>query len=132
MWLIPGIPLWLFDMSLTGDAPVSTFLSHLGGTTIGIWALSRMRAHKNMWIHAWLYGFFVQMLCRLMTPRELNVNVAFQIYHGFDRIFKVYWHYWIFNAILAVTALWILSWLLNRIFPATGTESYGDLHTETA
>jgi hypothetical protein len=131
MWLIPGVPLWLFDMSLTGDAPISTFLSHLGGMTIGLVALSKVRAEANMWIYAWLYGFLIQMICRLFTPPSLNVNVAFQIYYGFDRLFSEYGHYWIFNAVLSAFALWLLSLVLNRIFPAR-QEHRVEFHTETA
>jgi multidrug transporter EmrE-like cation transporter len=132
MWLIPGVPLWLIDMSRTGDAPISTFLSHLGGLSVGIFALSRVRAERNMWIYAWIYGFFIQMICRMFTPPELNVNVAFQIYKGFDRIFHVYWHYWIFNAVLSATVLWILGIVLSRIFPQKKEDTYVGMQTETA
>jgi hypothetical protein len=132
MWLITGVPLWLFDMSLTGDSPVSTFLSHLGGMSIGVLALSKVRADPNMWIYAWVYGFLVQMICRLFTPPSLNVNVAFQIYYGFDRLFIEYWHYWIFNAVLSAIALWLFSLLLNRIFPCDKQEHRVEFHTETA
>jgi hypothetical protein len=132
LWLIPGIPLWLWDMSRTGDHPLSTFLSHLGGLTVAMIALSKFRAKPNMFIYAWLYGFLVQLICRFVTPPELNVNVAFQIYPGFDRIFHNYWHYWIFSASLAAAVLWALSIILNKIFPKQKQDEYGKYYAEIA
>jgi hypothetical protein len=124
MWLIPGLPLWIIDMSFTGDAPVSTFLSHVGGTAIGLYAMSKVRAQRNMWMHAWLYGFVVQLVCMLFTPADLNVNVSHRIYHGFDRIFQSYTSYWIFNALLAAIVLCFLSFLLNKLFPGHERDRY--------
>ena len=132
IWLIPGIPLWLWDMSRTGDAPISTFLSHLGGTTVALIALAKVRAKPNMFLYAWLYGLLIQTICRFTTPPELNVNVAFQIYPGFDRIFENYWSYWIFSAVLAAAILWMFSLLLNRAFPNHKQEDYGTFQTKTA
>ncbi len=132
LWFIPGIPLWLWDMSRTGDAPISTFLSHLGGMIVALIALAKVRAKPNMFIYAWLYGFLVQTICRFITPPELNVNVAFDIYPGFDRIFENYWKYWMFSAVLAAAVLWTLSLLLNRAFPNRKQEEYGTFQTKTA
>jgi hypothetical protein len=132
LWLIPGIPLWIWDMSRTGSAPLSTFLSHLGGTLVAIIALARVRAKPNMFIYAWLYGFAVQLICRFITPPELNVNVAFQIYPGFVRIFDNYWYYWIFSASIAVAVLWLLSLILNKMFPYQKKDEYGKYYAEIA
>jgi hypothetical protein len=132
LWLIPGIPLWIWDMSRTGDDPLSTFLSHMGGTAVAILALGKVRATPNMFFYAWLYGFFVQLICRFVTPPELNVNVAFQIYPGFDLIFQNYWSYWIFSAMLAMVVLWLLNILLNLLFPNQNREKYGSVQTKTA
>ena len=116
LWLIPGIPLWVLDMARTGYSPATTFLSHLGGLVIGLFALSRVNADKNMWIHAWIYAFFAWIACRLFTSPDLNVNVAFQIYPPLDRVFHHYWEYWIFNAIFSAGGLWLLTQILNLRF----------------
>ena len=132
LWLIPGIPLWLWDMSRTGSAPLSTFLSHLGATIVAIIALAKVRAKPNVFIYAWVYGFLVQLICRYVTPPELNVNVAFQIYPGFDRIFHNYWHYWIFSACLAVAILWAMNLILIKLFPQQKQDEYGKYYAKTA
>ena len=113
LWLIPGIPLWLFDMYRTGYSPVTTFLSHLGGLVVGLFALSRVKVNKNLWIPAWIYGLIVQIICRLFTSPELNINVAFKIYGPLEKFFPNYWMYWIFNAVFAAIGLWLLSLICN-------------------
>ena len=132
LWLVPGIPLWLWDMSRTGSTPLSTFLSHLGGLTVAMIALAKVRAKPNVFIYAWMYGFLVQLICRFVTPPELNVNVAFKIYPGFDLFFKHYWSYWIFSAVVAVIVLWLLNFLMNQAFPNHKKEKYGNIQTKTA
>ena len=76
VWIVPGIPLWIMDMMRTGEAPVITFLSHLGGLVVGVVAVRRVRADR----YAWLYGIacylLVQQVCRVVTRPELSVNVA--------------------------------------------------------
>lgn len=113
LWLIPGIPLWLLDMARTGYNPPSTFISHVGGVAVGLFALSRVKSDKKMWVYAWIYGLIVQATCRLFTSPDLNVNVAFHIYSPLDGIFHQYWVYWIFNAIVAAAGLWLLSLICN-------------------
>src|SRR4030095_1359197 len=75
LWLIPGVPLWLYDMNRTGYDPTTTFFPHIGGTLVGLYALYCVKGRRHMWIYAWVYGLIVQILCRFLTPRELNVNV---------------------------------------------------------
>jgi len=116
LWLIPGIPLWIFDMMRTGYSPATTFASHIGGIAVGLYALSRIHADRNMWVYAWTYGFIMQAVCRVSTPPEINVNVAFKIYSPLSGIFHQYWQYWIFNAVVAAAGLWLLALLLNARF----------------
>ncbi len=132
LWLIPGVPLWLIDMLATGENPVSTFLSHLGGMTVGLIALSQIKAERMMWLYAWIYGITLQMICRFFTPPELNINVAFDMFSGWHGLFQVYWKYWTFIALISFTGLWLLSLILNRIFPGSQKESYGKFRAETA
>jgi hypothetical protein len=113
LWLIPGIPLWLVDMTRTGYSPASTFVSHVGGLAVAIYALSKIHATKTMWLYGWIYGFLVQAACRLFTPPVLNVNVAFETYPPLSTIFHHYWQYWIFNAVASAAGLWLIAFVLN-------------------
>jgi hypothetical protein len=117
LWLIPALPLWLLDMLNTTENPPSTFLSHIGGLTVALIAMTRVRADHKGWIFAVLYGSTMQLICRFFTPRALNVNVAFAPYYGYEHVFDAYWEYWLFCATLSVIAMFLLGQLLLRIFP---------------
>ena len=89
IWFIPGLPLWIMDMLNTTEDPISTFLSHIGGLTVSMIALHRVRADRISWLYAVLYGLVIQQICRFFTTPALNVNVAFAPYYGWERVFDL-------------------------------------------
>jgi hypothetical protein len=117
VWGIPAVPLWIIDMLHTGDYPVSTFFSHLGGFAVGVLAMGKVRSQRWLWIYAFVYAIVLQQVSRWITPPSLNVNVAFRPYYGWESTFAVYWQWWLFIAVVAGTALWLMGLLLWRIFP---------------
>ena len=117
LWAIPGVPLWMVDMLHTGDYPISTFLSHLGGFTVGFFAMRKVRAHKWAWMFAWIYGLSMQQLCRWITPPKLNVNVAFKPYYGWEHTFNSYWKWWLFIAAISALGLWLMGLLTHILLP---------------
>lgn len=120
LWLIPGLPLWVVDMLHTGDFPISTFLSHVGATIVGLHAFYIVRGDRNSWFYAVLYGLATQSVSRWTTNPVLNVNVAFQPYYGWNQIFSSYWQWWLFTAVMSVAGLWLMGSLLYRLFPPAG------------
>jgi len=117
LWAIPGLPLWMVDMLHTGDYPVSTFLSHAGGFAIGLIGIIKVGADRISWFYALIYALSIQQVCRFMTPPELNVNVAFRPYYGWEHTFDSYIKWWLFTAVMAAAALWLMGELLLRILP---------------
>jgi hypothetical protein len=117
IWLIPGIPLWIMDMARTGQTPVITFFSHLVCPAVGLAALWRIRANRWTWLHALGAYLLCQQLARMVTPPDLNVNVAHSIYPGWERFFGAYWQYWIFTTLCAAGGLWLLGRLLLKAMP---------------
>ena len=117
LWLLPGIPLWMMDMARTGQMPVITFFSHLGGAAVALVAIHRVRGGRWAWLHAWLLYLVCQQVARMVTRPELNVNVAHRIYPGWERWFGAYWQYWIFTTGSAALGLWVLGWVLCRVVP---------------
>ncbi|MEW6738063.1 MAG: hypothetical protein AB1489_42700 [Acidobacteriota bacterium] len=117
IWIIVGFPLWIMDMVVTGEFAVTSLLSHTGGLIIGLVALARIRTVRHSWVYAFIGGLIAQQLTRIITPRELNVNIAHKIYNGWEGIFVYYWQYWIFISIMAAFWLWLTGALLARLFP---------------
>lgn len=120
LWLIPTLPLWFIESWEYRDFPVTSVLSHAGSVAFGLLFLKRIGMNRNAWIAAVIWGFGVQLLCRLFTDPALNINVSHDMYPGWKNTFSHYWQFWIFVAAEAVAGLALLSHLLNRRFPPPG------------
>jgi len=117
LWLLLGIPLWVLDMALTGDCNVPTFLSHIGGLTVGLAAVWKLRAAARAWRDALAGYLFLQLVCRFATPPELNVNVAHRQYDNVPTPFAAYWQYWLVTTLAVAACLWLANVGLQRVFP---------------
>lgn len=113
-WLILGVPPWFYDMVATGlITPVSIF-SHLGGASLGIYALWKVRPKCGSWILSLLFFLILQQITRLLTPADIymNVNVAHFAYGPWKDLITDYRIYWVVNTFLTGLALWIMEWML--------------------
>ncbi len=117
VWLIPGLPVWLlFVVRAWGFVPTST-LAHLGGLTVGLYALARVRVDRATWLHAFVWYLLVQFVCRLITPPALNVNLAHSVYEGWQGTFSAYWQFWLATTAAVAAALCLLVLLLSKLWP---------------
>jgi hypothetical protein len=117
IWLIPGLPLWLWFVVREGGWILSSFFPHVGGLIVGLVAMHRVRASRWTWLYGFAWYLFVQEVCRLFTPAELNINVSHLIYGGFETMFGAYWQFWIAMSLLVVVGLWLIGLVLLKMFP---------------
>lgn len=116
VWIVLGIPLWALDAWRSGGTTLVSLGSHLGGLAVGLYALWRLRLSSNPWLAALLLLVAIQQLCRWLTPKALNVNLAHAEYAGWEGAFGGYWAYWLVNAVAAAGALWGIGRLLTFWF----------------
>lgn len=134
IWLIPGVAVWFvyvvptWGMLLTGKFGVpeligvtSSTLAHLGGLSVGLPVLRRIRMDDRAWFYAFVWYLVVQVLSRLMTPAALNVNVAHRIQDGWEQTFSSYLKFWLVLTLLVAVCLWILGRLLKMLWPISAT-----------
>ncbi|HEV2864377.1 MAG TPA: hypothetical protein VGX48_25485 [Pyrinomonadaceae bacterium] len=130
MWLIAGLPLWAWDQLEQGVGPVSTFLTHFGGLAVGLLALSRARAARRVWLHAFGLYLALQLAARLLTSPELNVNLAHEVHGSWRGLFDSYWKFSVFMSAVVAPALWLTGLAMLRLFPPAGGRpkrgDYGD------
>jgi hypothetical protein len=121
LWLIPGLPLWVWFVVIVdnGWLLTSTF-SHVGGLAVGLWAFHRVRAAGPTWMYATAWYLGVQQLCRVFTPPDLNVNVSHRIYQGYETMFAAYWQYWAATTAMVASGLFLLGLVTRRLFPPRG------------
>ena len=117
LFIIFGLPPWIFDMFMIKIVtPVSVF-SHLGGAVVGLIALAKVRARRWAWLPALALFILVQQICRFATPPDLNVNAAHYAYGPWKNLFSSYWKYWVVITLMIAAGLWIVEFVLVKLFP---------------
>ena len=132
IWMVPGVAVWFvyvvptWGPLLTGRASyaevfgvLSSTLAHLGGFAVGLAVLRRVGMDARAWVYAFLWYFIIQIISRLLTPPELNVNLAHRIQPGWEQTFSGYWKFWFVLTTLVGVCLWLLGLLLRRMWPAS-------------
>jgi hypothetical protein len=100
LWLLVGVPLWILDLISGAELAPTSILTHVGGLALGITYVCLRGMSAGSWWKASLALIALQQLCRLVTPAEANVNIAFTIHKGWERWFPSYFWYWLVLTIL--------------------------------
>ncbi len=116
-WLIPGLVLWVWFVVLKGEWIFTAFLTHIGGLIIGLIAFSKVRADNKTWIYSIAFFLFIQLISRIITPATLDVNIAHNIYKGWDIIFSKYWQFWLAMTFSVVVLQWFIGIVLLKLWP---------------
>lgn len=119
IWTVPGLVVWFVYVVLPWGLFISSILAHLGGFTVGLIALRRVRMDRVSWVFALAWYFLVQFLSRLFTSAALNVNVAHTVAPGWQETFNSYWSFWVVLAVIAVVLLTALNWIFYKLWPET-------------
>lgn len=118
IWTIPGLVVWLIYIVMSWGMFLSSTLAHVGGIVVGLVAIRKVGMDRSAWFYALCWYFVAQLLSRLITPVELNVNVAHTIEPGWRQTFGAYWKFWVVLALTTAIVLWLLGLLLNKLWPA--------------
>jgi hypothetical protein len=133
-WSMPGVIVWClyvvptWGMFLTGKGSagefygvVSSTLAHVGGLSVGILVLRKIRMNGSAWVYAFLWYFIVQLASRIVTPVALNVNLSQRVQDGWEGLFTSYLKFWLILTALVGVCLWLLGLMLKRFWPASST-----------
>ena len=118
IWTIPGLLVWFIYVVLAWGVFLTSTLAHVGGLAVAIIVLSKYRMDRTAW--RWAFGWYlaIQLLSRLVTPAELNVNLAHAIQPGWEQGFGSYWIFWLTLTLATIFCLWVTGLLLWSIWPA--------------
>jgi hypothetical protein len=112
LWTLLGCPLWLRELFLDPTILLSSYLAHLGGLAVALWALPRYRG-RSFWLWAFALGVAVRALCGWLTPADLNVNVSHATRDGWETVFPDFWQYWIASSLAMGALLYLIERLLR-------------------
>jgi hypothetical protein len=117
IWTIPGLGIWFWYVLLSGSTGLSSTLAHVGGLIVAIFVIRRVRMDRKAWLYAFVWYLLMQLVSRLATARELNVNVAHFIQPGWERAFGSFWKFWLVMTIVVAIALWLIGLVFSLIWP---------------
>jgi hypothetical protein len=131
IWSMPGLVVWglyvvpTWGMLVTGRMSLPEFygvitstLAHVGGLSVGILVLRKVKMNAGAWAYAFLWYLIIQGASRRLTPVALNVNLSQRIQDGWETSFGSYWKFWLVLSALVAVCLWLLGFLLKRLWPA--------------
>jgi hypothetical protein len=126
LWLLVGLPLWLWYLLQAGHYAWSSWFTHLGALLVGAIALRKIRADRQAWVWSFVGFIVLQQLCRMVTPAALNVNMAHGLKVGeFDTVWMSlvsgYWQFWLLSTLLMSFCLWLANVIAFRLFPPPAT-----------
>ena len=116
LWTSPGLGIWILYVGLPGGC--TSALAHVGGIIVGMFVLSRVRMDRIAWLYAFAWYLFVQVISRVFTSPDLNVNVVYRIQPGWQNAFSSYWKFWLVMTMVVALGLWLIGLLLAFIWPA--------------
>jgi len=130
IWMVPGVAVWCiyvvptWGMLVTGQASwgrlfgvLSSTLAHLGGFSVGMLLLRRVRMDGRGWAYAFGWYFVMQLLSRLITPVSLNINVSQNIQGGWEQTFSAYWKFWLVLTLIVGALMWVIGSILKLVWP---------------
>ena len=118
LWTIPGLIVWFLYVVLAWGVFLTSTLAHIGGIAVAAIALRTYRMDRNSWVYALGWTVVMQVLSRLFTAPELNVNLAHAVQPGWERTFTSYWSFWLVLTIATAIVLWLSGWFWRRLWPA--------------
>jgi hypothetical protein len=97
---------------------LSSSLAHLGGLSIGLVILRKVGMDHWAWVYAFVWYLVMQVISRVLTPANMNVNLAHRIQDGFEGAFGSYWKFWWLLTFLVALFAWLFCYGFRRVWPA--------------
>ena len=116
IWMIPGLLVWFVYVVLPWGLFLTSILAHVGGFIVAMFVLTKYRMDRTAWLWAFGWYLMVQLCSRIVTPPNLNVNLAHSIQPGLEPTFGSYWLFWLTLTVVAAAVLWLSGLLLERLF----------------
>jgi hypothetical protein len=118
IWMIPGLFIWFLYVVLAWGVFFSSTLAHVGGLIVGLYAIRKIGMDRLSWIYAIVWFLVIQLLSRLITSPDLNVNLAHHMQPGWEQRFDAYWQFWLTMILVISLGLWLLSLVLRWVWPS--------------
>ena len=109
-----GFSMWIIGLITGIEVTLPSLVTHPATVIVGFLGVRSCGIPAGSWWQAWLVIVGLHMLCRVASPRELNVNLAHAIWPGFDRYFSSHRTYVLFLVALYFVFLFVVEAALRR------------------
>ena len=89
-WVILGAPLWVGALFTGEPLLLTSIFTHFGTLAIGLFGITRLGLPNHMWLKAAVALLLLFGLSRVLTPAELNINLAWSIWPWWRRYISDY------------------------------------------
>jgi hypothetical protein len=117
IWTIPGLFVWFIYVVLAWGVFFTSTLAHVGGLIVGVFVLRQIGMDRGTWLLAFGWYLLVQLLSRVFTAPDLNVNLAHRIQPGWEQRFGSYWEFWLTLTVVIAVTLWVVEFVFRNIWP---------------
>jgi len=115
LWLLVGLPLWIYDLVKAGGWSIPTVLTHVFGPIIGLLGVRMLGMPTGLWWKSLAGLAPVFALSRWLTPPWANINLSHGLYPGSEAVFPNYAVYIATLAGLYTGAAFLLQVLARRL-----------------
>ena len=122
-WLALGNIMWLFYLAGGGEFIMTSQLTHLGGLLVGLWFARQAGFPRGSWLAALAGIAALHLLSGYVTPPAENINLAFRVHDGWERIFPDFRVYRIFLVAASAALFFTVEIALRRIWKKQGGQS---------
>ena len=115
LFLCLGTPLWVMYLAGGGEFYPTSCLPHVGGLAIGLYGVRQLGLRAGTWWKAVLSLIGLILICRMVTPPAANINVAFAVYPGVEKMFPSHPIYLVVMMIMSAAYFLICEYILRRL-----------------
>jgi hypothetical protein len=111
-YMILGLFFWLSNVLVNHTfGNLGSYVTHFGFAVAGLILFRYISVSRSLWLGCFAWYLFSQILARLFSPPEDNINLAFAVWPGWDKIFRSFFWFWLLTTLSCMTFLFVA----NRI-----------------
>jgi len=109
-YMILGLFFWLANVLVNHTfGNFSSYITHICFAGAGVFIFRYIPIGRNLWIGCFAWYLLSQAMARIFSQPAENINLAFTIWPGWDRIFSSFFLFWSFTTLSCLGFLFFMN-----------------------